>query len=303
MTPQGQGDDGEADPRLRAALESGDPAAVAAALASARVFVGIESRLVELADPAEPPADRLRATAAGPAARPRPRGEKTSEMMLATLRLPSGATALPVFSGVAALAAWRASARPVPVPAADACAEAARLGHETVVVDVAGPVTAALDVSALTGSGGASLVEDAGAPAAPAAADPEAAGRAAGGRQDELRPVARPWDGERRLRVAAELDALAAEGLGRGARLWQAELATAAGGAAAEVVAFAVRGEGLGDEARLDEIARRLRSAVAGATGAGPAIVFVGPADAAALRRRLGRGLAARRWRRRSAPA
>jgi hypothetical protein len=267
MTPQGQGDDGEADPRLRAALESGDAAAVAAALASARVFVGIESRLVELADPA---------------ARPGPRGEKTSEMMLATLRLPSGATALPVFSGVAALAAWRASARPVPVPAADVCAEAARLGHETVVVDVAGPVTATLD-----------LVGDAGALAQPAAAGP----------QDELRSVARPWDGDRWRRVAAELDALAAEGLGRGARLWQAELATAAGGGAAEVVAFAVPDGGLHDDARLNEIARRLRSAAAGPTGAGPAVVFVGRADAAALRRRLGRGLAPRRWRRRSAPA
>ncbi|MBX6390963.1 MAG: SseB family protein [Frankia sp.] len=126
LTPPGQGDSGEADPRLRAALEAGDVAAVRAALAGARVFVGVESRLLERA-------------ASG--------GDKKSEIVLATLRLPSGASALPVFTSVAALSSWRRSARPVPVPALDACAEAARLGHESVVIDVAGPVPATLAVS------------------------------------------------------------------------------------------------------------------------------------------------------------
>ncbi|MBL7518066.1 SseB family protein, partial [Frankia sp. CNm7] len=154
MTPPGQGDAGEGDPRLLAALRSGDEGAVAAALPGARVFVGVESRLLELADPVDPaeqPAGACAAHERPAGGKPGLRGEKKSEMVLATLRLPSGATALPVFSSVAALSAWRSAARPVPVSAVDACAEASRLGHPTVVIDVAGPVTATLDVSALAG--------------------------------------------------------------------------------------------------------------------------------------------------------
>ncbi len=289
MTPPGQGDAGEADPRLRAALEAGDEAAVAGALAGARVFVGIESRLIALADPAdpEPGPDRGPAAAGGHRHSPRPglRGEKQSEMVLATLRLPSGATALPVFSSAAALSAWRSAARPVPVAAADACAEAARLGHLTVVVDVAGPVTATLDVSALAGPPDVRVRAQVGSPST------------------GLRPPARPWDAGVRSRVAAELDALAADGLARGARLWQVDLVTGPDSAAAgPAVAVAVPAAGPGDDARFDEIARRLRAAVVVDPGPAPPVVFVDATQAAALRGSLGRGLAARRWRRRDAP-
>jgi len=337
MTPPGQGDAGDADPRLLAALTSGDEAAVAGALGTARVFVGIESRLVELAT--DPPGDRTSGGAGpagegnqgGPAARPAGsggrrtviRGEKKSEMVLATLRLPSGATALPVFSSVAALSAWSSTARPVPIAALDACAEAARLGHRTVVVDVAGPVTATLDVGALVDSpGDATDPASATGPAGPDGSASPGSGAAltdrgvasrsapAAGGATGLRPPAQPWDADRRLRVAAELDALAAAGLARGARVWQAELVTAGqpgdevvGG---EVLAVAVPAGGSGAEPGFDEIARRLRGALTagdGTDGAARPVVFVDAAEAAALRGSLGRGLAARRWRRRSAPA
>ncbi|WP_131803755.1 SseB family protein, partial [Pseudofrankia sp. BMG5.36] len=205
LTPPGQGDGGEADPRLRAALESGDAGAVAAALTGARVFVGVESRLLEPADEVAAVAttepDPGRQDAGGHAGPPRhgPHfSEKASEMVLATLRMPSGATALPVFSSVAALSAWRSAARPVPVPAADACAEAARLGHGTVVVDVAGPVTATLDVSALAGAPGASDAaggkQGAGGPAGFAASPSVPSGPVEGG--DEPPPTPPPAGGD-----------------------------------------------------------------------------------------------------------
>jgi len=293
LTPPGQGDDGAADPGLRAALESGDAGAVAAALAGARVFVGVESRLLELADPVAPP----EAAAVGPRAgertggKPGLRGDKNSEMVLAILQLPSGATALPVFSSVAALSAWRSAARPVPVPAADACAEAARLGHPTVVVDVAGPVTATLDVGALAGQQVVGTAPSSSTRRPPASGSPDGA---AG-----LYPPARPWDAARGRRVAAELDALAAAGLARGTRLWQAEL-RADTGEASEVIALAAPEAGPGDQARLDEIARRLRAAIAGPGEPAPSVVFVDASATAALRHSLGSGFAARRWRRRS---
>ncbi|WP_250283363.1 MULTISPECIES: SseB family protein [unclassified Frankia] len=125
LTPSGQGDQGGADEALRAALAGGDEPAVAAALAGARVFVAIEARLVE--------AD------GGTGA------EKTSEMVLVTLRVPSGATAIPAFSGVDALARWRRAARPVPVPGRLLGAEAVRAGHRAIVLDIAGPVMATID--------------------------------------------------------------------------------------------------------------------------------------------------------------
>ncbi|WP_007519925.1 SseB family protein [Pseudofrankia saprophytica] len=279
LTPPGQGDAGQADPRLRAALDSADVGAVAAALAVSRVFVGVESRLLELA--AEQPGRRLPS-------------EKASEMVLATLRMPSGMTALPVFSSVAALSAWRSAARPVPVSAADACAEAARLGHGTVVVDVAGPVTVSLDVSALAAGVGLAASPSDAAGAGQGAADPAGADNAPSG----LRPPARPWDAARGRRVAAELDALATAGLARGARLWHAELVTGTG-EASEVIALTVAGSGPAGEARLDEIALRLRAAVAGPGERALAVVFIDSQDVAGLRRALGRGITPRRWRRR----
>jgi hypothetical protein len=98
---------------------------------------------------------------------------------------------------------------------------------------------------------------------------------------------------------------LAAAGLARGARLWQAELVTGPEAAAAgPAVAVAVPTDGPGEDARFDEIARRLRAAVLeDANQPAPAVVFVDATQAAPLRASLGRGLMARRWRRRAAPA
>lgn len=133
LTPPGQGDDGRPDSRLRAAMESGDRTALAVAIPSARVFVGVEAALVGSDVPTG--------------------ADKVSEMALVTLRTPSGATALPVFSGTAGLSAWRASVRPVPVALPDACSEAVRLGLDAVVIDVGEACSLTLEVAAaLTGA-------------------------------------------------------------------------------------------------------------------------------------------------------
>lgn len=128
--PAGQGDSGEADPGLAAVIGSHDLDRLPAVFARARLFVAVEPRLVE--------ADL------GTGA------DKLSEMVLVTLRRPDGATAVPAFSSVAALAAWRASARPVPVMGSTLAAEACRLGHSTVVLDIGGDGQVALSVETVT---------------------------------------------------------------------------------------------------------------------------------------------------------
>ncbi|WP_239339756.1 SseB family protein [Frankia sp. CiP3] len=125
LTPAGQGDHGGGNGALRAALDAGDEHAVAAALAWARVFVAIEARMTD--------ADAVTGA------------DKTSEMVLVTLRVPSGATAIPAFSGVDTLARWRQAARPVAVPGHALCAQAVRDGHRAVVLDIAGPAMATVD--------------------------------------------------------------------------------------------------------------------------------------------------------------
>jgi SseB protein N-terminal domain len=133
-------DAGAADPVLAGALgqayarrgpahDGGADEAVAAALAAARVFVGVEPRLLS--------ADG--ATGA----------EKESEMALVTLRAASGATAVPAFTSVGALTAWRGGARPVPVDGAGLCAEAVRLGHVAVVLDPGSDRAVTVDGDAL----------------------------------------------------------------------------------------------------------------------------------------------------------
>ncbi len=66
------------------------------------------------------------------------------EMAAVTLVAPDGQRALPVFSGVEALAAWDAAARPVPVTPARAGQAAVSEGCDVIVVDVAGPSTRVL---------------------------------------------------------------------------------------------------------------------------------------------------------------
>jgi hypothetical protein len=60
-------------------------------------------------------------------------------MALPTLRSPDGRAALPVFSSVAALAAWDRAARPVAVEARRVAVSAVEEGHQLLVLDAAGP--------------------------------------------------------------------------------------------------------------------------------------------------------------------
>lgn len=122
------GDSGAADPELVNALaayaaDPGRAPAVLWALSRARVLVPV----VAVATEQEEPADGLRR-------------EKSTDMALVTVQRPDGERALPVFSSIATLAAWRADARPVPVESARAALSAAAEGARALLVDPAGPV-------------------------------------------------------------------------------------------------------------------------------------------------------------------
>jgi hypothetical protein len=107
------GDDvGAPDPRLAAGLAAGDAALVRSALLSARVLVPVVAM-----------------------------GEESTgaEMAVPVLIGADGRRALPVFSGVEAMASWRAGARPVPMVGAHAVAAAVAEGYAALVLDVAGP--------------------------------------------------------------------------------------------------------------------------------------------------------------------
>ncbi len=130
LTPQPfAGDDGTADPVLAAALQAGEPAAVAAALAAARVLVPVVAVIGDGPAPTEPSGLPV---------------DMAADMAVATLVAPDGSRALPVFSSLAALAAWDATARPVPAEGPRAALSAVQDGCTLLVVDPAGPVTAVL---------------------------------------------------------------------------------------------------------------------------------------------------------------
>lgn len=122
-------DDGTAAPELTEALTawSRDPAAeprVLAALRGARLLVPVVAMLGEVAE--------------GDDGAPR---EKSSDMAVPTLRAPDGRRALPAFTAVSTLAAWRPDARPVAVTLPQALRAAAQESADTLVLDLAGPVT------------------------------------------------------------------------------------------------------------------------------------------------------------------
>ncbi|MEV0276097.1 SseB family protein [Streptomyces sp. NPDC050610] len=122
-------DDGSADAALAEALDawSRDASAeprVLAALAGARLLVPVVAVLGE----SETGADGLRR-------------EKTSDMAVPTLEAPGGRRALPAFTSTRSLARWRADARPVAVPLHQALRAAAHEKADTIVLDLAGPVT------------------------------------------------------------------------------------------------------------------------------------------------------------------
>ena len=126
-------DDGAADAGYLAALDAlaagaGDEAAVVASLATARVFVPI---LARLAEEGEGVAGQEGQKQHGEELH----GDKQADMALVTLQAPDGRTALPVFTSVAALAAWHAEARPVAVYAARAALSAVAEGAELLVLD------------------------------------------------------------------------------------------------------------------------------------------------------------------------
>nr|WP_240895050.1 SseB family protein [Kineococcus siccus] len=186
---------------------------VVAALAGSRVFAPVVAVLGE-----------TEVVAAGPA------GDKSADMALAVMTRPDGGRALPLFSSLASLTAWRADARPVPVPAATAALAAAQEECEALVLDAAGPVRFVVHRPAL-----AALV--AGTPWSPAALDP--------GVHDAVRAALADVPGVLRLRCGAGAGAELRVSLGLVAGLDRAaldELARVVGQrlAASEVVAARV---------------------------------------------------------------
>lgn len=122
------GDDGAANPGLAQALGVAgaaftDESVVVAAIAAARLFVPVVAVAGDTAETSHGTVD------AG------------ADMALITLTGPDGRRALPVFSSIDALAAWDATARPVPVEARRAAVSAVAEGCQLLVLDVAGPVT------------------------------------------------------------------------------------------------------------------------------------------------------------------
>jgi type III secretion system (T3SS) SseB-like protein len=123
-------DDGSADPEVAAALAafatgSGSEYAALIALAGSRLLVPVVAVAAEPAPPAQ-----------GDAA---PQGETGAQMALPTLIGRDGRPAVPAFTCLDALQAWRAGARPVPAAARQVCQAAAEKVC-AVVIDVAGPV-------------------------------------------------------------------------------------------------------------------------------------------------------------------
>jgi hypothetical protein len=149
------GDDGSADPALADALAryaaAGDApdradrlADVVATLARARVLVPVLA--VEEPGGTDAPAGPAvpSALAAGALA---PEDACFAEQRhaaagIVAVAAPDGRTALPVFTCVAALAAWHPTARPMPAEAPRAAAAAVGEGWDVLVVDPGGPVTA-----------------------------------------------------------------------------------------------------------------------------------------------------------------
>ena len=131
------GDDGTADPALMAALSAhlggaaglGD---VVAALTSARVLVPVLARL----EAAGVTADGLEV-------------DKEASAGVVAVRVPDGRAALPVFTSVASMQAWRPEARPVTSSAPRAAVAALAEGWEALLFDPAGPVAVVLPRTAV----------------------------------------------------------------------------------------------------------------------------------------------------------
>lgn len=127
-------DDGVPDPDLVAAVEAwsrgaGSVEEVYAALRGARLLVPVVAVLDEAAPSGE---------------------EKSSHMATVSLVQSDGRRGLLAFTGLPALLAWDPRARPVPAAATRVAAAAIDEGAAGVIVDIAGPVTFAVDGPALS---------------------------------------------------------------------------------------------------------------------------------------------------------
>jgi hypothetical protein len=121
----GAADRGDADPMLYGALAAGDVVAIREALIAARVLVPIVAMPV---DPDAPDSDG-------------------AQMAVPRLIDATGRQALPVFTSYDTLRAWRPDARPVPMPGEQAIVAAIGEGYDVVVLDVAGPITHAIELT------------------------------------------------------------------------------------------------------------------------------------------------------------
>jgi hypothetical protein len=144
--PRFAGDDGSADPRAAAALAAfaaarGSEQAALTALAGVRLLIPV---VAALAPADEAPEGSSGEGRAGDGRAGAGGGEKASEMVLPTLVGQDGRPAIPVFTGLDALARWRPSARPIPAEAGLVWRAALQDGC-AVVVDIAGPVPLAVE--------------------------------------------------------------------------------------------------------------------------------------------------------------
>ncbi|HIZ37140.1 MAG TPA: SseB family protein [Candidatus Ruania gallistercoris] len=130
------GDDGSTDPALAAALAAPEGTdrlqAVVAALTTARVLVPVVSYVEEHEEAVEHQINGATVEVAG---------EKSASAAMVTLATPDGRSAIPVFSGMDALRAWRADARPIPAEGVRAALAAVADADGLLVLDPGGPVT------------------------------------------------------------------------------------------------------------------------------------------------------------------
>lgn len=133
LAPAFPDDAGEADAAVVAALSAyaGDPARYAEVLAAvqhSRVLVPVVAVI-----------GKVEVDASGPAR------DKSSDMAVVLLQGTDGRRALLGFTATTALTAWNTEARPVPVTARTAALAALQEGADALVLDVAGPVSVAVE--------------------------------------------------------------------------------------------------------------------------------------------------------------
>lgn len=139
------GDDGVADPAARralaAAVRDGGTTAylrAVAALCATRVLVPVVATATRTATVGSGPGAGLSS-------------DKEADMAVVMLQAADGRRALLGFTGLDALTAWNADARPVPVTLDLAAKTARSEGVDTVLIDVAGPHPLAIDGEVLDG--------------------------------------------------------------------------------------------------------------------------------------------------------